>query len=90
MVIHEALSTFPAAEQEALRAYYEGESSLEEAALRVPGGLAAFSQLREQLYEAVRLGGLQNAAQTAAAAGSSEQLPESVPQRAMAATNTAR
>lgn len=89
LVIHEALSTFPAVEQEALRAYYEGELSLEEAAERIPGGLAAFGRLREQLYEAVRAGGLQQPAPAKTTAETLEnQRADGLPARAMAATNS--
>jgi hypothetical protein len=92
LVIHEALSSFPAAEQEALRAYYEGELSLDEAAQRVPGGLAAFSGLREQLYEAVRAGAAQpdvRGDQQQQQQQPSVAADSGVPPRAMAATNSA-
>jgi len=85
LVIHEALSKFPAAEQEALRAYYEGELSLEDAAQRITGGLPVFSRLREQLYEAVRLS---EAYPPAAADVRETRVADSVPQRALAATNS--
>ncbi len=87
LVIHEALSTFSGIEQEALRAYYEGELSLEDAAQRIPGGLAAFALLREQLYAAVRAGGMQQPA--AAVDTSDKHAADGLPQRALAATNSA-
>jgi DNA-directed RNA polymerase specialized sigma24 family protein len=56
--IQEAMSAFSAAEQQALRRYYDGELTLAQAAASAGMSEGNFSSLREQLYEAVRVAGL--------------------------------
>lgn len=78
--IEQALTEFTEAEQGALRAYYNGEITVQEAAARAEVSLAGFAQLRERLYQGVRALGLRKMpgrSTTTASAGG--------PERALAA-----
>lgn len=56
--IEQALTEFTGVEQAALRAYYNGDVTADEAALRAGVSQAGFAQLRERLYQSVRAMGL--------------------------------
>ena len=67
--ILQALTGFNEAEQQALRGYYEGELSADQAAAAAGLGEGGFGRLRERLYEAVRQAGVRKpprSAETAA------------------------
>jgi DNA-directed RNA polymerase specialized sigma24 family protein len=78
--IQEAMSRFSAAEQQALRRYYDGELTVEQAAASAGLSASSFARLREQLYEAARVGGLRRQPQGMETAAS-----PAAPARAMAA-----
>ena len=63
--IQQALMGFNEAEQHALRGYYEGELSAEQAASAAGLGEGGFARLRERLYEAVRHAGMRKPPQPA-------------------------
>lgn len=56
--IQEALASFDETEQRALRGYYDGELTAEQAAAMAGMRESGFPSLRERLYEAVRAAGL--------------------------------
>ena len=56
--IQEALASFDETEQRALRGYYDGELTAEQAAAMAGMRESGFPRLRERLYEAVRAAGL--------------------------------
>lgn len=74
--IRQALAGFTPAEQRALRSYYDGELTAEQAAAEAGIDPDAFPRLRDRLYEAVRAAGLRKAPQS-----------EMAPVRAMAASS---
>jgi hypothetical protein len=74
--IKQALVTFTEPEQRALRSYYDGELTAEQAAATAGIPADAFARLRERLYEAVRMAGLRKAPRA-----------EMAPVRAMAASS---
>ena len=63
--IKEALTGFSEAEQRALRGYYEGDLTAEQAAAESGLGRESFPRLRERLYAAVRAAGLRKGPQSA-------------------------